>query len=477
METAVPVEVGASASLIGCRSAARSARPRCVVRGAMQDPGMDIFFALRQRLKLDRRTRPEMLAAAVDMALDRKLLPTKACADRKLPAGSHSRAKALADRIVSNGLLGLCTPDPQDAPTLPLVISNLSHSLLLQQKWISDHAPSLCDVTAGPLVLTPDGREATRTISYRLDGQDELLSSSIDYVMPTSSSDHKLFADRNRRKEEAAILALDSSAAANHRAKRARMQQGLREQRQFVDEDKVLRSVLERLISELEQQAHIQRSREEQTQRLYQPGRDPLHIGDLIYVRHPDYPSPHLQLAVLRRVHRSGEKADVQLCHFNPPEMGVKGVDRIGLDGMLRGLSTQSVVASVVPRERAVFRNRSDQEYRKKYPREFWPIVQLWLAAAFAERQSSSAHVRRYELLQSAKKVCKCPRTPHNDSLHAPQCSLILHRVPRLFELASAALPLFLDGRSAQWRCATAPFKPDEIERAAERSYIRPHDS
>ena len=67
---------------------------------------------LRQRLKLDKRTKSEMLAAAVDLALDAKLLPTKACTDRKLPAGSHTRAKALAARIVSEGLLGLCTPTP-----------------------------------------------------------------------------------------------------------------------------------------------------------------------------------------------------------------------------------------------------------------------------------------------------------------------------------------------------------------------------
>ena len=71
----------------------------------MQDCGTPSFMSLRQRLKLDKRMKPEMLAAAVDLALDEKLLPTKACADRKLPAGSHSRAKALAERIVNSGLL------------------------------------------------------------------------------------------------------------------------------------------------------------------------------------------------------------------------------------------------------------------------------------------------------------------------------------------------------------------------------------
>ena len=48
------------------------------------------FEAIRQQLKLDKRTKPGMLAAAVDLALDENLPATKACDGRKLPAGSHT---------------------------------------------------------------------------------------------------------------------------------------------------------------------------------------------------------------------------------------------------------------------------------------------------------------------------------------------------------------------------------------------------
>ena len=40
-----------------------------------------VFSALRQQLKLDKRTKEEMLAAAVDLVLDAELLPTTACAN------------------------------------------------------------------------------------------------------------------------------------------------------------------------------------------------------------------------------------------------------------------------------------------------------------------------------------------------------------------------------------------------------------
>jgi hypothetical protein len=185
-----------------------------------------------------------------------------------------------------------------------------------------------------------------------------VLSSSVNYGVPTISSERKLMADRNRRKEEAAILALDSGAAVEHRAKKARLQQGLREQRQNVDEGKVLRSMLERLVSQVERQADAKRRHEEQAQRLRLSGRAAsLHIGDLAYIRHPNFPPPYLQLAVLRRVHRSGAKVDVQLCHLSPPEMGSKGVDRISLDIMLCGMDTSSGIAPVAPQTRERDRN------------------------------------------------------------------------------------------------------------------------
>lgn len=106
------------------------------------EPAKMMHEELRQRLKLDKRTKSEMLAAAVDLALDAKLLPTKACTDRKLPAGSHTRAKALAARIVSEGLLGLCTPTPdaqqQQPEALPASdhLHRLRFDLHVQEEWV-----------------------------------------------------------------------------------------------------------------------------------------------------------------------------------------------------------------------------------------------------------------------------------------------------------------------------------------------------
>ena len=428
----------------------------------MQDSGAVAFTALRQRLKLDKRTKPEMLAAAVDLALDRNLLPTKACSDRKLPPGSHTRAKALADRIVANGLLDLCNSDAQkELAVPPLAIAGLPQHLLLQPSWIAEHASNLRDVSAGPPVLSSDGKGATRNIFARLDNQSEQLSVTIEYIAGCSS-DLKLLADRHRRREEAAILSLDCSAAAEHRAKKARQQQGLREQRQGVDEDKVLQSALERLISQVERRADTERRREEESQRLCMPDRAAaLHIGDLAYIRHPDFPPPYLQLAVLRRVHRSGAKVDVQLCHLSPPEMGFKGVDRIILDGMLRGMDTLSVIAPVVPRVHA--------RDREVYVREFWPTSQLWNAAKLAEKQSHTAAARLYSHFRPPACPCKCPPNPFATNPHDPNCALLLGRVPLLSELACAALPSFFVWNSAQWKSIIRPVEPDEMERASER--------
>ena len=147
------------------------------------------FSALRQRLKLDNRTKLEMLAAAVDLALDPKLLPTKACADRKLPAGSHSRAKALADRIVGNGLLNLCKPDPQDAPAPPLINSGLSDSLLVQPCWIAEHAPGLSfwHCCSAPLPSLPPSRTCLQMSAERIcpkSARSELFACARSYPSP-----------------------------------------------------------------------------------------------------------------------------------------------------------------------------------------------------------------------------------------------------------------------------------------------------
>ena len=450
----------------------------------MPESSTAIYSALRQELKLDKRTRDDMLAAAVNLALDQKLLPTKVCADRKLPAGSHSRAKALSDRIIRSGLLGLCTPDPQEAPALPLVNAGLSESLLVQLRWIADHASNLRDVTAGPLVLSSDGQTASRIIYARLDGQEEQLSASVEYDLPrAASSDHKLFTDRHRCRDISAILSLDKNAAVEHRAKKARLQQGLREQRTDVDEDKILRGVVERLVVQLQREADIERRRMDRVQRLSVSGspddRACLHIGDLIYIT-PESPPPYVRfvrLAVLRRIHQSGQKVDVELHEVIPLEMGVS-VDRLRPTTWIHGLSTASILGPVAPSlvanpDQLGSGPYAPDAYRSGYPREFWPTAQLWNAAKFAEKHSNTARFRLDCDLDKTNGKCRChfwgcawfapPGKPCTDSHR--------HRFPLLSELAEASLPTFLEWNSKLWQRAIASFSEGELERAAEREY------
>ena len=61
-------------------------------------------------------------------------------------------------------------------------------------------------------------------------------------------------------------------AATEHRAKKAKLQLGLREQRQDVDVEKVLQRLLETLICSLEREADAERRREDNIRRLRLPG-------------------------------------------------------------------------------------------------------------------------------------------------------------------------------------------------------------
>ena len=180
----------------------------------------------------------------------------------------------------------------------------------------------------------------------------------------------------------------------------------MREQRQDVDVDKVLQSLLATLIRSLEREADAERHLADNIQRLRVPGCRSdrlLHHGDLIYIK-PDSPVPYVRfvrLAVLRRLHRSGCKVDVQLCDLNPLEMGTVGVDRIRLAGWMRGLPTTAVLGAVEPRFYAnpnsvpmagpnTYTCIADRE-RSRYPRELWPTLQLWNAAELAMKASGKA--------------------------------------------------------------------------------------
>ena len=112
---------------------------------------------LRQRLKLDARTKPGMLAAAAALARDGSLDVGKVCDEHIVPAGSHGRAKALAARIVRESLLDPA-PERSSAEEQWLPAATLQ----LTDTWIKANAPSLIEVRAEAAVASADGRRPAR---------------------------------------------------------------------------------------------------------------------------------------------------------------------------------------------------------------------------------------------------------------------------------------------------------------------------
>ena len=212
----------------------------------------DEIRALRQRLKLDARTKPSMLAAAVALAQDTDAGrdPAKVFRDHSIPSGSQGRAKALAARIVS--LPAAAAP----ASWLP------GNALLLQANWIQAHASSVAAVTLGALVVADDGQHAARPIYARFIGSDVSQADEVVYDLVLRDGEtHKARDDKHRRREEGCIRRLDGAAAGAHRAKRAR------EQRSRRADEEAVRGALEHVIVQLERQAQQEARAERQRAR------------------------------------------------------------------------------------------------------------------------------------------------------------------------------------------------------------------
>ena len=122
-----PVQQPASSRLLshGVAPRDRLARATRIDHGGSTDESADMKV-LRQRLKLDARTKPGTLAAAAALAGDRSLVASKVFEAHKVPAGSQGRAKELAARIVRESLLD---PDAEPSnvwlPTESLLVPTL----------------------------------------------------------------------------------------------------------------------------------------------------------------------------------------------------------------------------------------------------------------------------------------------------------------------------------------------------------------
>jgi hypothetical protein len=467
--------------------------------------GMDdaVIYELQRRL-----TKPgakvqvnrEHVAVAVRLARDPALVVGTVCKAAGIAKGKATLHIAeWRKQIVAGDLLGVCAASVlQDiGPTAAPSAFGLPGQLLVQPNWIAEHLHGLRDIVSGPLVRCDNGTHATRSITAYSEYVDEQVRGEVKYdLAPAGESDEdsRLRAAKHRGREEAALRALDGVAAAEHRTKKSKLQHDMREQ-QRTSEDCVLRGVVDRLISQLERKAHLAELSRRLPLHGWSPGRAFVHIGDLVYIRpvflpgdgwtegttasgdrffedsitgeriYPDYPPP-FQLAVLRKVRSRGRTVDLQLCQLSLPAMGdVCEVDRILLDGWMRGVDASTILAPVLPANSRRAQNdyrtwRRDADGQLVYPREFWAPHQLWHAAKYAMDNCATATARKWREAQSRNFRGECGEA----------------FVPRLSTLAMDALPDFLAaesngrGPSAQWKRSITSFKREEIDRARSRS-------
>jgi hypothetical protein len=178
---------------------------------------------------------------------------------------------------------------------------------------------------------------------------------------------------------------------------------------------------------------------------------------------YPDYPPPY-QLAVLRRIQQCGKRVDLQLCQLSLPEMGDVGVDRVLLEGFLRGVDSSNILAPVNP--------VLCDKHRLKC-REFWPVSELWHTAELARRVSGSADAKDFHRRSAERRLLlqrSGQQTVDSERRHYEAQLVSEFRVPRLSRLAMDALPEFLTPGKPAWKRLIKPYNHEELARARERN-------
>ena len=171
---------------------------------------------LRQRLKLDTRTKPGMLAVAAALARESSLDPATVL--KSVPPGSHGRAKALAARIASLPAVN------EPSRWLP------GDELLLRPEWIKANAPALLSIWTGSLAFSTDGLRATRAVRVHISGcDDETRADEVVYDLTLRDGEtQKNRDDKHRCRESACIRRLDAAAADAYQARRVQEQRSRR---------------------------------------------------------------------------------------------------------------------------------------------------------------------------------------------------------------------------------------------------------
>ena len=206
--------------------------------------------ALRQRLKLDARTKPGTLAAAAALARDASLDPVKVFEMNSVPTGSQGLAKVLAARVLRDHLLEREALEPALERWLP------ADALLLTDDWIKSAAPGLLGISTNPVVLSDDALHATRMVRAQVKGCDEVKVSLITYDLVLSEGEsQKKWNDKHRWREQECIRRLEGEAAVIHRAQKSRRRQELRaKEAKSQAQESAVRKVLNGVIYRLEQQ-------------------------------------------------------------------------------------------------------------------------------------------------------------------------------------------------------------------------------
>ena len=203
----------------------------------------ELLLSIQRALKPPTSSAPKLehLAVAVALARDPKLVLTATCkAAGFKSSGTRTTIMGYRNRIVNEQLLTARPPVEQQ--------------LLVQQPWINEHAPRVCQLACEPLMFSADGQQATRVVSASIDGLDEVVRSEIKYdLSPTVGAEaQKQRRDMHRRREERAIRGLDAAAVEAHKAQRAEQMRAQRQMRREVID------VLANLIERVERQAVVE---------------------------------------------------------------------------------------------------------------------------------------------------------------------------------------------------------------------------
>ena len=136
------------------------------------------------------------------------------------------------------------------------IYDNYFSKLLVSKEWIAKNAPNIWWLSVGALVVSDDGKHATRELIARMkiyseedrekemhdeldDFEDGNEETEVEYDFPSAESSAEIFAherriERMRQREMTAIRSLDIQAADDHRERKTQMERERRERQSMM---------------------------------------------------------------------------------------------------------------------------------------------------------------------------------------------------------------------------------------------------